>query len=186
MEILATQVEELRDNPDPTDAALALQSRENEDAFALLYYRYRDRIYRYLKIRIGSDDDARDLTQQTFLRAFDNIARYTERRGTFASWLFAIARNLSVDFQRGKRLTIHLDALDIPAPGDLEEEGIARADFVQMRRLLGTLPDHKREILTLRFAGDLTVPEIAMVVGKSPDAVHKMLARTLQDLRSEL
>src|SRR5688500_13466750 len=75
------------------ERAVVRAVRHAPAAFGALYDRYYARIWRYLRARLGSDDDAADLTQQVFLQALDALPRYQERGLPFAAWLFRIARN---------------------------------------------------------------------------------------------
>ncbi|HET7037020.1 MAG TPA: sigma-70 family RNA polymerase sigma factor, partial [Thermomicrobiaceae bacterium] len=75
------------------EAALVAAAKVDGAAFAALYRRHRGPIYRYLRARTRCDEDAADLTQQVFLKAFEALPRYQERGLPFAAWLFRLARN---------------------------------------------------------------------------------------------
>lgn len=156
-------------------------------AFEALYHRYRARVYGYLRSRTATDEDAADLLQHVFLRVLDALPHYQPQRGPFAAWVFTIARNMATDFHRRQRTTV---AWDLVPPdmrttlGDtVEARVLRREDDARLAALIRALPALKREILALRFVGQLTVPEIAAVIGKREDATRKLLARTLQALK---
>jgi RNA polymerase sigma-70 factor (ECF subfamily) len=156
-------------------------------AFEALYQRYRPRVYGYLRTRTTTDEDAADLLQHVFLRLLDALPHYQPQRGPFAAWVFAIARNMATDFHRRQRATVAWDfvppGLRTP-PGDtVEAQVLRREDNARLAVLIRALPPLKREMLALRFVGQLTVPEIAAVIGKREDATRKLLARTLQTLK---
>ena len=173
------------------DAALARAARQDLSAFATLYQRYRDRVYWYLRSRTGSEEDAADLTQQVFLQAIDALPSYHATRGTFAAWLFRIARNAAIDLhrqqQRGNAASWDLlpGALQSLVGPDLEAQAMRREDLVRLRTLLGALDPPKRELLALRFAARLPVTDIAAVIGKSAVATRKQLSRTIQALQEQ-
>jgi RNA polymerase sigma-70 factor (ECF subfamily) len=178
---LATTLEDIDD-----EAAWIQRARDDPAAFELLYLRYRDRIYRYLRARTASDEDAADLTQQVFVRVFDRLWQYHGRRGSFATWLFSIARHAATDFHRSRRPTVALDGvtldLQISDDHDPEADALQREALARLRPLLAALPEDKRELLALRFAASLTIAEIATVIGKSVEATRKQITRTLQTL----
>jgi RNA polymerase sigma-70 factor (ECF subfamily) len=167
------------------DAVLVEQSRQGgSDAFGLLYYRYRDRVYRYYMSRAAGREDADDLTQQVFVRAFGSLGQYRQSKGSFASWLFTIVRNIAIDYYR--RWERHPAWTAIPdettSGDDVEEQAIRLADVSRLRLFIADLSAEKQEMLALRFAADLTIVDIAKVVGKSPEATRKQLTRTVQQL----
>ncbi len=156
-------------------------------AFDMLYRRYLTPIYRYIRTQVHHRDDASDLTQQVFLRAMRALPQYPHR-GPFAAWLFKIARNLLIDRHHAMRPTISLDHLPEhlhPQEGGGNPEGMAvlHEEHDRMHHLLSQLPPDKRELIALHSSGQLTIAEIAAVVGKSSEAVKKQLTRTLKALR---
>lgn len=80
-------------------------------AFALLYRRYRQPIYRYVRARTPSDDDAADLAQQVFLKVFEALPHYEDRGLPVGAWLFRIAHNAVIDASRRRHATLPLDEL---------------------------------------------------------------------------
>jgi len=81
------------------DAKLVEHTRQNPDAFGVLYRRYLTPLYRYLYRRLGNSHDAEDLTAQVFTEALEGlVARRYRDDGCFIAWLFTIARRRTVDF----------------------------------------------------------------------------------------
>jgi RNA polymerase sigma-70 factor (ECF subfamily) len=167
------------------DAELVEQSRAaGGEAFGLLYYRYRDRVYRYYASRVTRREDADDLTQQAFVRAFASLGQYRPGRGSFAAWLFTIVRNIAIDYYRHQRRNPSWSAIPDEATSgdDVEGQAMKSVDASRLRELIGELPPDKQEILALRFAADLMITDIAKVVGKTPEATRKQLTRLVQQL----
>ncbi len=166
--------------------AVIRAARADPAAFAPLYRRYRDRIYWYVRARTATDEDAADLTQQIFVQAVAAIGQYRPRRGPFAAWLFAIARNALANVHRRHRSTIAWDALPAAlhpvASDDPLTATLRREDLGRVRALVDALDADKRELLVLRFVARLTIREIAVVIGKSEASTHKRLTRTLHTL----
>ncbi len=168
------------------DEALVAAAQAEPAAFEALYARYFPRVYRYLAARAETTEDAADLAQAVFERAFVAIGRYRPGKTPFASWLFRIARNAAIDAHRQRRPSVPWELLPAfePAAGESPEHGALRTERVrELRRAIATLNNEKRDLLALRYAGGLTVPEIAPLVGKNPEAVKKQLQRTLQQIK---
>ena len=172
------------------EAAWIQAARTDSEAFAPLYFRYRDQVYAYVRTRTTDPADAEDLTQQVFLRALDALPRYRERGAPFVAWLFRIARNTLTDHYRRRRSTVAWDLvpeiLQPTAAHDLEEDAIQREAVDALRVLVRALDADTRELLALRFGARLTVGEIAAVLGKGEAATRKKLARTLHALADQL
>jgi len=169
------------------DTALALRALTDPAAFGMLYDRYLDRMYAYLRARTSSAEDAADLTQQVFLRAFDALDQYHPQRASFATWLFRIARNTATDAYRRQKSAVAWDFLPAalqPIAGDDPEASALRQETRdRLRLVLGSCDARTREVLALRYGADLSVAEIAAIVGKSEAAVKKQLTRALRALK---
>jgi RNA polymerase sigma-70 factor (ECF subfamily) len=172
---------------DAPDDVLARNARDYPAAFAVLYRRYMERVYRYLMARCGSIEDAQDLTTQTFMAALDSIGSY-RAEGAFAAWLFGIARRKAAMHHRTARLHMPLDAAaDIAHPDPLPDVQAAEAVQVeQMLRALPTLAPDRAEVLSLRFFAALSIEEVARLMGRSEPAVRMLMHRAIQDLRHRL
>jgi RNA polymerase sigma-70 factor, ECF subfamily len=184
----AAMTPEQKDGPD--DAEVVRQARSDRAAFEPLYWRYHDRVYRYLRTRTPQDADAIDVTQQVFLRALNQLHQYDETRGTVAAWLFGIARHSATDFHRKHRRILGAEAAVLNergevAPDSTEMEAMRRDEILCLHRALAALSRERREILALRFAAGLTIPEIGVVIGKSAEATRKQLRRTIQFLEEQ-
>jgi RNA polymerase sigma-70 factor (ECF subfamily) len=169
------------------DEPLVLAARHDPDAFRMLYERHRTAVYRYLRARTASDEDAADLTATTFERAFAAIGGYRpDDPGRFRAWLFRIARNAAVDAARRRRPAADLAAVgELTAPRDAEpERSVLDGERIrEVRGLVAALPEPGREAIVLRFAAGLTAREIGDVLGKSEAATQKILTRALARLK---
>ncbi len=160
----------------------------DRDAFEALYRRYRDRLHAFLVRYTGDPATAQDLFQETFLRVFRDRTRY-EPRATFSTWLFTIARNLSLDSLKrvgpalsSSRLEAVERVIPDPSPGALEALQRQETDAA-LRWALTSLPEEERAILLLsRFEG-LRYAQIAEILGTSEGAVKVRAHRAFQALR---
>ncbi len=171
----------------PPDDALVLAARHDPDAFAELYRRHLERVYRYALARVGDMQGAEELTAQTFLAAFEGIATY-RGRGEFVAWLLSIARHKVADHFRRRRETVSLEVVtDVAHPGPLPEQVIAeQLRMEQVARALQTLSPDRAEALALRVFTGLSAAEVGKVMGKSEAAVKMLVHRALRDLQQRL
>jgi RNA polymerase sigma-70 factor, ECF subfamily len=172
----------------PDEAGLVRAAQADPTAFDALYRRYLEPVYRYVRAQVPHLEDAADLTQQIFLQALDALPTYRARGLPFAAWLFRIARNAVIDSYRrrkggGMPLSLLPEDLHPIAGDDPLTVVVEREREQRLHDRVGALPPHKRELLMLRFAGQLSSTEIALVVGRSPAAVQKQLTRILLELK---
>jgi RNA polymerase sigma-70 factor, ECF subfamily len=169
------------------DRALVQKAARNPQAFADLYERHADRVYRYLLFRVGNRDDAQDLVSQTFLAALEQLPRY-RGQGVFAAWLMGIARNKATDFFRQRRPEAELDeSMDIPDNNQNTDETVERQMAIEtIARKLKVLAPDRAEALSLRLFAGLEVPEIAQIMGRNENAVRVLVFRGLRDLQAQL
>jgi len=171
------------------DLVRRAQRREPE-AFGQLYEEHFDRIYRYVMLRVRNQADAEDITQQVFLKALENIGSYRWRGMPFASWLFRIAHNLVVDYWKKKSrekvaavAPEEIDQMVEESSNDPATLAELNFDMKQLAAACEQLTDGQREIVSLRFAGGLSVAEAAKVMGKSEGAVKVLHHAALVKLR---
>ena len=171
------------------DEELAAAAQTDSQAFALLYRRHQMDIFRFLRARTGSNDEAADLTAVVFERALTAIGRYRPSGGGVIAWLFTIARNAALDAERTRRR--HRSGLapgtepstETHDPSLLEDGVLQRERMAELRDRVERLPSVQRDAITLRYAGGLTAREIAGTLGKSEAATQKLLSRALAALR---
>lgn len=169
---------------EPDDALLVVAAQGDRLAFAPLYRRYVDPIFRYCRVRLGDKEAAEDATSLVFARALAGIGGC--RPASFRSWLFAIAHNTIANEFRHRAahpVAPWEAAKTLPDPRDGPE---ALALAAETRRtvadLLAYLPDDQRRVVELRLAG-LTGPEIARVLGRDPGGVRVAQHRAIIRLR---
>ncbi|MCB0007135.1 MAG: sigma-70 family RNA polymerase sigma factor [Anaerolineales bacterium] len=169
------------------DEALAQLARQDYAAFAALYRRYVTRVYRYCYSQTGNGQDAEDCTSQTFLAALEQIGRF-RGQGSFAAWLFGIARHKVTDFYRRRRPESDLGAAALVQSHErLPDEQVGdQMQIDQVARKLRLLAPDRAEALTMRLFADLSVAEIAFLLGKQEPAVRMLIFRGMADLRRQL
>jgi len=160
----------------------------DKEAFAQLYENHFDKIYRYVALRIGNKTEAEDVTQQVFLNALRSISSFKWRGVPFSTWLFRIAHNLVVDYLRKekKQATTPLDESLVSSDSSPQLVAEYRLDVEQLISATKRLTATQREVISLRFAGELSVAEVAKVVGKSQGAVKALQHSAIVALRKAL
>ena len=176
-------------SPVEDEGSLIERARSDESAFAELYERYVDRVFRYLRTHTESEDDASDLTQHVFMQAFRALPGYEHRKLPFSAWLIRIARNAAIDTYRQRRRVMPWDhlseqivAFGTPTP---EEAAIRRERMNEVRLLVAQLSADEQELLALRFAAGLTSKEIGELRGRTEAAVQKQLVRIMRRLKEK-
>jgi|SRR5947209_704738 len=166
------------------DARLARAAVQDRQAFVALYDRYAGPVERYVAARTGSSQ-VEDLVSITFTRALARIHTFRADRGTFAAWLFTIARHAVADHYRERVRSAPMgDVAPIPAqtPGP-EALVMAGEERRQVQAALAELTADQRDALALRYAADLPFAAVALALGKSEPAAKMLVQRGLQALR---
>ena len=171
------------------DESLVRRAQQHDqDAFAQLYEEYFDRIYRYITFKIGNRTEAEDMTQQVFLNAIKSISSFKWKSIPFSAWLFRIAHNQMVDYfrKKAKHATISLD--EVLVSNGNNPQLVAEQNLDIERLLLATeqLTQAQREVISLRFASELSIAQVAEVMGKSQGAVKALQHSAIVALRKIL
>ena len=154
-------------------------------AFALLYEAHAPTIYRFLRRRLtGPDELVADLTADVFVKAYEKLGGYQERGLPFSAWLYRIAHNQMIDhLRKHRRVVCPLDEVG-DLPEHAPEGATARVlDRQILEPALARLTDEQRAVVQLRFLGGFSVAQTAALLGRSEEAVKKLQARGLVNLR---
>lgn len=170
-----------------TDPLVERAKRGEAAAWNELYQQLAPAVFGYLRFRGAHEPD--DLTSETFVAVFRNIATFEGDRDQLRSWVYAIAYRRLCDERRAEarhpdrarqRPTVDDHA---PAMGDVERDADAAMSEGEVRRMCARLAPDQADVVLLRILGDLTVDQIADVVDKSPGAVKQLLRRAFATLR---
>jgi RNA polymerase sigma-70 factor (ECF subfamily) len=167
------------------DEGRTIESNRAQSNIARVYDEHVWRVYGFLAYRLADRQTVEDLTQATFERALRAWGRFDPRRASAQTWLLAIATNLLIDYRRRER-SVLVETIDdrwlAPVAGP-EERALGSPELLDA---LGELTDREREVLALRFGGDLSANEIAQVLGLTLANVHQITSRALRKLRTLL
>lgn len=165
---------------------LQVRTKKDPEAFGNLYDAYIEKIYRFVYFKVGSREEAEDITSEVFLKAWGYLIENGKEVRNFAGFIFRVARNKIIDFYRakGQRQEFFLDPeLEIGK----EDKNFSRVEANQeLEKLLRTLKQLKQEyqeIVLLRYVEEMSISEIAEILGKSALSVRVTLHRAGKKLK---
>jgi RNA polymerase sigma-70 factor (ECF subfamily) len=170
-----------------SDEELARQTQAGSlQAFEELVLRYQGRIYRFVRNFCRADADAREVTQDAFVRAYQAIAQFDTSQA-FAGWLFAIARRKCIDHHRSARPVSDATPPDATDDEDPAAQLARREDAKNLWQVARRhLPEIQFQALWLKYVDDLGVAEIARALGKTQTHIKVLLFRSRQVLATKL
>lgn len=183
--------EAARDDDVQVGFALVERAQHGDaEAFAEVYQRYVDLIYRYLLARVAQPALAEDLTSETFLRALTRINTVTFQGRDLGAWLVTIARNLLADHFKSGRARLEIAFADPrAAEAGTPSSEAAALGAMSLRQLLAAvaaLGPEQRECVVLRFLHGQSVAETAGLMGRNPGSVKALQHRAVRSLARSL
>jgi RNA polymerase sigma-70 factor (ECF subfamily) len=182
---------------DATEAAavLARARQGDSDAFRALVEQHSRSVFRLAFRMTGNAQDAEDVVQESFLRAYRQLGRF-ESRANFGTWLYRIVSNCSVDLMRSKQArhdqvrgdSLDESAMDLPAADVPGPERIAQSAEIEARvqRALRELSPLERAAFTLRHYEGRSIDEISATLGLGTSAAKHSVFRAVKKLRLAL
>jgi RNA polymerase sigma-70 factor (ECF subfamily) len=178
---------------DSDSVAVARVKAGDGDAYRALVDRHSRGVFRLAYRMTGNEQDAEDVVQETFLRAYRQLHRY-EARASFGTWLYRIASNYSLDLVRSRKRHPQTALEESPAPRDVAvseapgPERLAFGDQVQrtVASTLDTLSQQERTAFVLRHFEGQSIEEIGTSLGLSNNAAKHSIFRAVQKLRRAL
>jgi RNA polymerase sigma-70 factor (ECF subfamily) len=173
--------------PDDYDKYVKSAIAGDKESFGELYKIFLNRIYRFVYYLVRDEFLAEDITQNTFLRAWNGLSNFSVGDGTFQSYLYTIARNLVIDDQRKKKayplegyaevLESKEDTLDAVWKDEASEK---------VHAALNGLEADDQQIIILRFFEEMKFEEISKIVGKDSGAIRVKVHRLMGELKQKL
>lgn len=174
-------------NDEIREIVLKAQNGDRE-AFGQIYNLYQKKIYRFSFYLIQDRQLAEDITQNTFMKAWKALPSFSfKKNGTIQAYLFKIARNLGIDYQRKKR-EISLDAIAdfMPSEENLEDLVVKSERENIVHKALSGLDKDEKQIIVMRYFEELSYAEIAKTIGKNEGAIRVQIHRVLKKLKGRL
>ncbi|BDC51327.1 ECF RNA polymerase sigma factor SigW [Bryobacterales bacterium F-183] len=169
------------------EAAIAAAQDGNPDAFRVLVERYSRSVFRLAYRMTGNEQDAEDVVQEAFLRAYKQLHRY-ENRASFPTWVYRIAANYSLDLIRARRTVESETMLEQLREGGAGPDRLYLSGRMQetLDRALETLSQQERTAFVLRHFEGQSIDEIGGVLGIGNNAAKHSIFRAVQKLRKAL
>ncbi len=165
---------------DADDAWVRRAQAGDRKAFSELVRRHQSPVYRHLSRMLGSQEDALELAQDTFVKAWQALPQW-QPEAQFRTWLLRIANNTALDALRRRKLVEFVpleDSFDAPASGpDPERQAQVTQEVRQLEASLKRLAPEHREVLLLREVEEMSYEEIGRVLSLSEGTVKSRLAR---------
>jgi RNA polymerase sigma-70 factor, ECF subfamily len=174
----------------PWKADVQAARRGDPSAFEALVRSVQRAVYGLALRLLNSEAEAAEVSQEAFLRAYQNLHRFDESR-PFDLWVMAITRNLCLDLlrRRTKVRTEELEPMKEVLPSgevSLEEGAIARQERQSLEEAMATLSAEDREVLALYYVQKRTTKEIAQILGCAPGTIMARLFRAREKLRKKM
>ena len=165
------------------------RAREGEpDAFASLYDRYVERVYRFVLYRVSGDSAlAEDITSEVFVRALRKIKTFTWQGRDVGAWFVTIARNLILDHFKSGRFRLEVVGADPGEPTregvvDPEDAALSRVSQADLYKAIKQLGNEQQEVIYWRFLQGYSVAEAAAAMDKSEGAIKALQYRAVKAL----
>lgn len=170
----------------PEERLFRLAAQGNKKAFGRLYERHLDEIYRYVYFRVANPLDAEDITESAFLKAWERLPEIYangDRIRNFRAWVYRIARNLTIDFQRARK-PLPLEYEPQTASGNPPAESVDRRDLSsQLVEAVQQLEPNLQQVIILRFVNQLSHEETAAIMELQPGHTRVLQYRALKKLQ---
>jgi RNA polymerase sigma-70 factor (ECF subfamily) len=181
--------------PDKNDEEIILLYKNGDrEAFRVLINRYTSPLYNFTA-RLTNRNDAPDIVQEIFIKAWKNIGHFDSLKASFKTWIFTIAKNATTDFLRKKKSLLFSDmekdsedinsfAENIPDEGLLPDRVLQKLQDSQfLDKVLKKLPPNYREVLLFHYQEEMTFEEIGKILDKPLNTVKSQHHRAILELR---
>jgi RNA polymerase sigma-70 factor (ECF subfamily) len=173
-------------------AAVASAAGGDQDAFRVLVERHSRSVFRLAYRMTGSAEDAEDVVQDTFVRAYRQLARF-ESRSNFSTWLYRIGFNCAIDHLRGRESRVVaqapevIDRLAPPVTGPTSEDLVFAGQIGErVQQALNGLSDQERAAFLMRHYHGCSIDDICFALGLKANAAKHSIFRAVKKMRAEL
>jgi RNA polymerase sigma-70 factor (ECF subfamily) len=175
-----------KDHEDPDAELLVRMLRGDQAACAVLVDRHLPGLHRLARRMLGSDSEADDVTQDVFLRAWEQADKWRSGGARYSTWLYQVNLNLCRDRLRSRRPTADLSETLIDNGPIPEQHFSAGQRQESLAQALAELPERQREALALFHFEGMSQQQAAQVMGVSEDALESLLSRARRQLKQRL
>lgn len=165
-----------------------IKNGDNE-AFGELYDFYAPRVYRFVRLKVDSQETAQDLTSEAFLRIWQFLQEQKKIRERFQALLYKIARNLVIDFYRDRSTREILIDDDLGEFSSIEGEEasdklvLRQEEMAGVKKALVQINPNYQDVIVWYYLDELSIPEIAEILDKNEGTVRVLVHRAVKSLR---
>lgn len=157
------------------------------NAFGELYDLFANKIFKFIKLKIQNPEEAEDVLQEVFIKAYKGLGKLKLEDLNFNAWLYRVASNTINDKFRKKYRTpeiVNIDeTFDIADKYSLQEEVQVKSDMESLQIVFNKLPELYKQVLELRFIEEMSLEEIAKILNKSNLSIRLIQFRALKKVR---
>ena len=179
------------ENKDRIRKLIKLSLKGNIDSFEILISLHSDSVFRFSYYLLKNEDDAKDNTQETFMKVWQKLKSFDTDK-SFSTWILSIARNNAIDLMRKRKTPVFSDleaGLEEILPSespDIVDMLQKSSDLEEIKQSILSLPDIYREIISLRYEEELSYEEIAEITKIPINTVKSRHLRAITKLKSLL
>jgi RNA polymerase sigma-70 factor (ECF subfamily) len=182
-----TDINDTNSNPEVESLVDRAISGDTE-AFGRIFDIYADNIYRHIYYRIGNIEDAKDLVQDVFVKAWQAIPKYKRTSTPFLGWIYTISHNRIIDYYRTKKNYVYLDTEIATENVGVSPEKSVELQFTRrdVRKAILQLPEDQQQVIILCFIDGLEYSEVAALTNKTEGNIRVIVHRALKRMRKIL
>lgn len=162
----------------------------SKEQFSLIYDQYIEKIYRFVYLKVDSQETAEDITSKVFLKGWEAYQKNQTGIDNIGAFLYKIARNNVIDHYRGKDRTRTVSTDSVPQIADnrtnLHEKAVLSSDIESVKSAISNLKKDYQDVIIWHYLDDMPVAQIAEILDKPVGAVRVMIHRGLNALKDEL
>jgi len=162
--------------------------RDLNKEFIKIYDENIEKIYRFVFLKVGSQEAAEDLSSQVFVKGWDKFRTGKGEIQNPSAYLFQIARNEIADYYRKRKFnTVSIEDYQLSDPNlKVEQDFSQKSDLEIIKAKLTSLSEDHQNVLILRYLNDFSIKEIAKILEKQEGAVRVMIHRAIQELKEKM
>lgn len=160
-----------------------------QEQFSKIYDQYVTKIYRFIYLKVSSQEAAEDLSSEVFVRTWETYRSKSTKIENIQAYLYQIARNVVVDHYRARKIrTVSVEeTAEIVDPADsLQGQAVLSMEMDRIQKALATMQGDYQDLIIWRYLDELSVPEIAQITGKTEDNVRVGIHRAIQSLKEKI
>ena len=162
---------------------------EIQENFSKIYDQYVTKIYRFIYLKVSSQEVAEDLSSEVFMRTWETYRSESSKIENIQAYLYKVARNIVADHYRTRKVRIVSveETVDIVDSADsLQDQALVNMEMDRVQKALATIQDDYQNLIIWRYLDELSVPEIAQITGKTEENVRVGIHRALQALKGKV